>query len=120
MPGAFAYLVALVFFVIALNFYFLYRRLRRDRYRKPGKQAMEEKIAAELRAREIQRRLDREQEDMANRVELRNKTLELYEIVRKNAALREKELLLGQTSVDQKPTDEEPDSEAESQNPDTL
>jgi len=83
MHSAFAYLVAIIAFVIVLNFFMLFMRLRRDRYKKPDKAAMEEERAAIHRHKEIQRRLDREQEEMAYRVEMRNKTLELYKEVRK-------------------------------------
>jgi len=93
MEGAFAYMVAIIFFVIAFNFFFLYMRLKRDRTRtrKSGGVAMEEEKAVRLRDREIQRRLDREQEEAAQRVELRNKTLALYDQVRRRAAAAEKE-----------------------------
>ena len=89
MANPFAYILAIVIFVIVLNFIMLFHRLRRDRYRRPGKAAVEEEKAAEWREKELQRRLDREQEDFAMRVELRNKTLELYEQVRRSAAERE-------------------------------
>ena len=91
MAGAFAYIIAIVAFVIVLNFVMLFFRLRRDRYRRPSRAAIEEEEAAALREREIWRRIDREQEAAAVRVELRNQTLELYEEVRRRAALREKE-----------------------------
>jgi len=88
---AFAYILAIIAFVIVLNFVMLMFRLRRDRYSKPNREAMEEEKAALLRDHEIRRRLDREEEDAAQRVELRNKTLELYDEVRRRAAAREKE-----------------------------
>jgi len=86
MSPIITFIIAVVFFILAANFFMLYRRLRRNRSGKSGKPAMEEKEAAKRRDREIQRRLDLEQEDAARSVELRNKTLELYEQVRKNAA----------------------------------
>ena len=91
MSGIFTFLLTIIFLVISINFFMLYRRLRRDRPGKIGKAAMQEKEAAEWRGREIQRRLDREQEEAAKRVELRNKTFELYDQVRKKAAAAEKE-----------------------------
>jgi len=91
MDGAYAFLIAIVFFVIVLNFFMLFMQLRRNRSPKTGRVAMDEKKAAELRAKEIQRRLDREQEDAARQVELRNKTLDLFDQVRKNAAEAERE-----------------------------
>jgi len=91
MNGIFAFLLVIVFLVISINFFMLYRRLRRERPGKPGKAAMQEKEAAKWRGREIQRRLDCEQEEAVRRVELRNKTFELYEQVRRKAAAAEKE-----------------------------
>lgn len=105
MEGAFAYIVAIVFFVIALNFFFLYMRLKKDRYRKTGKVAIEEEKAAKLREKEIQRRLNREQEDAARFIELRNKTLDLYDQVRKRANEREKALETGAVSQNSKEND---------------
>jgi len=99
MAGAFAYIIAIVAFVIVLNFVMLFFRLRRDRYRRPSRAAIEEEEAAALREREIWRRIDREQEAAAVRVELRNQTLELYEEVRRRAALREKEAGLPDSDV---------------------
>ena len=89
MDGAFAFLLAIVFFVILMNFFALFMRMRRDRRPKTGRVAMDEKRAAVLRAKEIQRRLDREQEEAIRQIERRNKTLELYEQVRRNAAAAE-------------------------------
>jgi len=91
MQTAFAYIVAIIGFVIALNFVMLYLRLKRDRYRKPSKEALEEAKAVVWRDKEIRRRIDREQEEAAREVELRNQTLALYEEVRRRAAAREKE-----------------------------
>ena len=91
MSSTFIFIVAIVFFVIALNFFMLYVRLKRERHPKANRAAMEEKEAVEWRDREIQRRLDREQEEAVHCVELRNKTLELYEQVRRNASIAEKQ-----------------------------
>jgi len=91
MGNTFVVLVAIIFFVIAINFFMLFARLKGTRPRKIEKAAMEEKEAVEWRDREIQRRLDREQEDAIKQIELRNKTLELYEQVRKEAAEAEQE-----------------------------
>ena len=46
MEGAFAYILAIVAFVIVLNFVMLMIRLKRDRYRKPAQPTVEEKKAA--------------------------------------------------------------------------
>jgi len=89
MSGIYSFVIMIVFFVIAINFFMLFLRLRRTRRPRIVKAAMEEKEAAEWRDKEILRRLDHEQEEAAKAVELRNKTLALYEQVRKNAADRE-------------------------------
>lgn len=83
--GPLGYLIAIIVFVIVGNFFLLFKRHKGDR--KPSKKpALSESAASRIRDREIQRRIDREQEDAARRVDLRNKTFELYEQVRKNAA----------------------------------
>ena len=91
MQGVFAYAIAIIIIVIVINFVMLRNRLRRDKPRKKSKPAMDEEKAARLRNNEIQRRINREQEDMASYVEKRNKTLQLYAEVRKRAAEREKQ-----------------------------
>ena len=99
MQGAFVYIIAIVAFVITLNFVMLFIRLRRDKYRKPSRETLEEAKAAELRDREIKRRLNREEEDALHQVELRNKTLDLYMAVRRRAAEREREATENQESA---------------------
>ena len=91
MGTALAYILAIVAFVIVLNFVMLMFRLRRDRYQKPNREAIEEEKAVVLRDNEIRRRLEREENEALERVILRNKTLELYDEVRRRAAAREKE-----------------------------
>jgi len=91
MSGAFAYLIAIVVFVIVLNFFMLFMRMKRDRKEKPSRLAILEQEASEHRHKEIQRRLDNEQEDLAYRVEMRNKMFDMYAQVRKNAAELENE-----------------------------
>ena len=85
MDSTFAIMIAIVFFVIAMNFFMLFVRLKRDIPSKRSGKVMEKKDSDAWRDREIQRRLNSENEENANRVEMRNKTLELYEQVRKNA-----------------------------------
>ena len=90
MKNTFVFLIAIVFLVLALNFLMLFIRLRKER--RPGrnkKAALEEKDAVIWRNKEIQRMLDYEQETAEREVELRNRTLELYEQVRRNAAVEE-------------------------------
>jgi len=89
MNTALPVLLAIIAFVIVLNFVMLFFRLRRDKYKKPNKEILEEKKAVLIRDREITRRLNREQEDAVEFVEKRNKTLALYEECRKRAAERE-------------------------------
>jgi len=91
MENAFAYVVAILFFVIALNFLMMFRRLKRDFPRKRKTVAILEREAAEIRDMTIQRRLERENEEAERYIELRNKTFELYEQVRQNAAAAERE-----------------------------
>jgi len=90
MNNVFAYLVAIIAFVIVLNFFMLFMRLKRDKAKKSAYPAAQEEQAAVHRHREIQRRLDREQEELAHIVEMRNKTFEIYAQVRKQAAQRDR------------------------------
>jgi len=76
-------LIGIVFVVIAMNFIMLYIRIRRDWPRKPARKAMEEDKAVMLRDRYIQSMLSREQEESERLADKRNKTLDLYEQVRK-------------------------------------
>lgn len=82
-----AYLLAIIFLVIAANFFVWLRQSKN--LRKPVKRSMSEAKAAELRHLEIQRRFELEQKDAVERIELRNKTLALYEQVRKQAEAEE-------------------------------
>jgi len=82
-------LIAIVFIVIAINFVMLYIRLKRDFPKKTTKNILEENEAAVIRDRAIHQKIEREQEDAEQRVMLRNKTLELYEEVRRNAEKNE-------------------------------
>ena len=91
MLTAFYYLVIVIFFVIALNFVFLIFRIKGNKSHKPRRDILDEEEAVVWRDKEIRRRLDREQEDLSEYVELRNKTLALYDEVRRNAAARERE-----------------------------
>ena len=91
MHSAFAYLIAIMAFVIVLNFVMLFMRIRRDHTKKPTNPALDEEAAAIRRHKEIQRNLDREQEYLAYSVEMKNKMLDLYEEVRRRAAAGEYE-----------------------------
>jgi len=78
-------LIGIVFIVIAINFAMLYIRLKRDFPKKITKKILEEDEAAIVRERVIHQKIEREQEDAERRVMMQNKTLELYEQVRRNA-----------------------------------
>jgi len=91
MHAALPYVISIVAFVIVLNFVMLFFRLRRDRVKKPSRLSLDEERAALLRHNEIKRRIEREEKQALEHVELRNKTLELYDEVRRRAAAREKE-----------------------------
>ena len=86
MNNAFSFLIAIVFLVLALNAAMLFLRHRNESRTTSRRAAMEESEAVKWREKEINRRLDREQEDAEKYVELRNRTLDLYEQVRRNAA----------------------------------
>jgi len=92
MNASAASIIALVFIVIALNFYILIIRNRRgSRYKKRTRIAVEEAKQALWRDNEIRRRIAREEEDALERVKLREETLALYDEVRRRAAARESE-----------------------------
>jgi len=91
MGSGAAYLFAIVFFVIALNFYFLFFRMRRGNKRKrTDRIAVEEAKQAIWREKEVARRIEREQDDALERVKLKNETLALYETVRQRHAHEDK------------------------------
>ena len=83
-----AALLAFVAIFLLINGIFWFRRYRR--YIKPIKKAEPEDLAMIRRDNEIQRRLDREQEEAVKYITLRNQTLALYEQVRRDAEARER------------------------------
>ena len=99
MQGLYTSMVAIVFIVIAINFFVLFLRFKKNRFHKIVTPAKEEKEAALLRDRVIMNRLQCEQDEAARYVELRNKTLDLYEQVRRNAAAAEAEAQASVSSV---------------------
>ncbi|MCL2125624.1 MAG: hypothetical protein FWH33_06520 [Oscillospiraceae bacterium] len=82
------YLFAVIAILVVANFYLLFRR--RNKGRNVGKTAKAQREAQVKHHADLVRKLDREQEDAARRVELRNKTLEMYEQVKTNSAEKEK------------------------------
>jgi len=97
MESVFLPLVVLVFLVIALNFFFLMRRMQRDRVKRPSKKALEEEQALKLREAEVRRRLEYEKEEAEEFIEKRNRTFELFEQVRRDAAAAETQAAENQT-----------------------
>ena len=91
MESGIAYLFAIIFFVIALNLFFVFRRLKSNTKRRPGRIAYDEAKQAAWREKEVQRRITREVDDAYHRVQLRNETLAFYTEVRRRAAARERE-----------------------------
>ena len=78
------YFFILIGILVVVNFYLLFKRTKRSRFTKKNAQA--ERMANIKRRDDLIRKLDLEQKDAAKRVELRNKTFEMYEQVRQNAA----------------------------------
>ena len=106
MEGGVAYLFAIIFFVLALNLYFVFMRMRKGNKRKRmNRVAVDEAKQALWREKEVARRIEREQDDAMERVNLKNETLALYEEVRRRHA-KEDELErmgLGAYGLDDKP-----------------
>ena len=79
--------VALFFIFLLFNVVLIFARSRKARQQM--KQIKDERIAAQKREAAIKGDLSKEQEDAERRIELQNKTFELYDQVRKNAAQKE-------------------------------
>ena len=78
-------LIAIVFIVVIMNAVALFLRLRRTRANVPKRAAMEEAQAARIRDNEVKRRIELEQDDALRHITLRNRTLALYDYVRRRA-----------------------------------
>ena len=113
MNSSAGYLFAIVFFVLALNLYFVVSRMRRgNKRRRTDRVAPDEAKQAVWRDREIKRRLEREQDGALERVKLKNETLALYEEVRRRHAYKDH---LDSLGINVYKTDDEPyDSELNS------
>jgi len=83
------YLIAIIVIVLIGNAFLVFWLHRRNR--NEAREARENRIAASRRNTELIRRNEQEQEDAAKRVELRNKTLKMFEQVRKHAEAVEHE-----------------------------
>jgi tRNA U34 2-thiouridine synthase MnmA/TrmU len=88
--NAVAYLIAIIALVLVMNLFFLVRMRRRGSSKPVGRRAVDEAKQAAWREKEVQRRIDREQDDAFAIVQLRNETLAVYEEVRQLAIIREK------------------------------
>ena len=92
-PGL-AYILAIVALVLALNLFFVLRRIRSisGSYNKKKRSNMiphDEAKQAVWRDKEVARRVAREHDDAFERYNLRNETLDYYEIVRQRHAKKE-------------------------------
>ena len=83
------YIVAIIIIVLIGNAIIVFTRMRKNRTDEI--EARENRIAAGRRSAELLNRDEREQEEAAKHIELRNKTLELYERVRRNAKIADKQ-----------------------------
>jgi len=83
------YLFAIAGILVIVNLYMFFKRYKKGRYTR--KNVESERMAIVKRHADLELKLKREQEDAARRVELQNKTLELYEQVRRNAEADEKQ-----------------------------
>ena len=81
------YLFAIVGILVVFNFYMLFKRSKKGR--NVGKKAASEREAMIKNHDSLVRKLNIEQEDAARRVELRNKTFDMYDQVRKDAETSE-------------------------------
>jgi len=83
------YLFTIIAILIIVNLFMLFKRSRKSR--NMGKDSKSERIATAKRHDDLVRKLDHEQADAIRRVELRNKTFEMYEQVRRQAEADEQE-----------------------------
>ena len=83
------YLFTVIAVVVVVNFFLLFRS--RKRKSNVGKKATDERIATVKRHEDLVRKLDFEQADAIRRVELQNKTFEMYEQVRRQVEAEEQE-----------------------------
>jgi len=87
VEGAVVYLFIIIFLVIALNLFFVLRRIRsNDKRRRKGWLPPDEAKQAIWRDKEVARRIEREQDDAIEIIKLKNETLALYEEVRRRHA----------------------------------
>ena len=75
--------VALFFIFLLFNVIIIFSKSRKARQQM--KQIKDERIAAQKREQSLKNDLHKEQKEAERRIELQNKTFELYDQVRKNA-----------------------------------
>jgi len=112
MNSSIAYLFAIIFIVIALNFYFfVFRRMKRDMPKRMNRAAVDEAKQALWREKEVARRIEREQDDAMERIKLRNETLAMYEEVRRRHAKDDEleRLATNPNLIDDRPIRPEPE-----------
>ena len=80
-------LVSVIALIVLVNFFFWFRWYKKNR--RTVKRSVPVDVEAALREREIQRRIDREQNAAVEYIEKRAKTWELYEQVRRQAEAAE-------------------------------
>ena len=85
-----SYFFAVIAIVVVVNLYLLFKFNSRKK-RNIGKETTRQRIETEKHHEELVRKLDFEQQDAERRVELKNKTLELYEQVRRQAEADEQD-----------------------------
>ena len=81
------YLFAIIAILVVANFYMLFRRSKKSR--NIGKETKADRIASVKNYDSLKRKLEFEQQDAIRRLELRNKTFEMYEQVRRQAEAEE-------------------------------
>ena len=86
MDASIVGLFAIIFLVLALNLFFVFRRFRSTKRKRPARIPVDEAKQALWREKEVARRIEREQYDAIERIKLRNETLALYEEVRRRHA----------------------------------
>jgi len=92
MNASVAYIFAILFLVVALNLFFVFRRARGagdTKRKRTGKLPPDEVKQAIWRDKEVARRIEREQDDAYERITLRNETLAYYETVRQRHAKKD-------------------------------
>ena len=91
MNAGVAYIFAILFLVVALNLFFVLRRIRNDKStrKRTTRIPPDEVKQAIWRDKEVARRIEREQDDAYERLTLRNETLAYYETVRQRHAKKD-------------------------------